>query len=286
MSRRDLLEADALRAFAVFAEHRNLTAAAAALHISQPSLHAKIGKLAAALGTDLYQRDGRRLRLTVAGERLATYAQDSRRRLDEFLRDLGQGGAPALTVAAGRGALRWVAGESIRRINEQGRQVRVITANRDAAVVAVASGRADIAVTGYDPPPRQLHAVEMGAYPQMLMVGASGVLAARERVRLADLDGISLVVPPPGRPHRRTLERALLDAGVSWQVAAEVDGWDMMVHLAALGIGATIVNGCVPPPPGVAAVPVTDLPKVRYWACCRPQRSDLLRDVLDQFEQP
>jgi DNA-binding transcriptional LysR family regulator len=66
MSGRDLLEADALRAFAVFAEHRNLTAAAAALHISQPSLHAKIGKLAAALGTDLYQRDGRGLRLTAS----------------------------------------------------------------------------------------------------------------------------------------------------------------------------------------------------------------------------
>lgn len=286
MSGRDLLESDAVRAFAVFAEYRNLTAAAAALHISQPSLHTKIGKLAAALGTELYQRDGRGLRLTASGERLAAFAQDSRRRVDEFLRDLGRDDAPTLTVAAGRGALRWVAGESIRRVSEQGRQVRVITANRDAAVAAVTSGRADIAIIGYDPPPRQLHAVEIGAYPQVLMVGGTEALAARRRVRLADLDGTALVVPPPGRAHRRTLERALLDAGVSWQVAAEVDGWDMMAHLTALGIGATIVNGCVPPPPEVVAVPVTDLPKVRYWASCRTQRAGLLRDVLDLFRQP
>ena len=44
------LESDALRAFAVFAEHRNFTTAAAALRLSQPSLHVKIRKLADGLG--------------------------------------------------------------------------------------------------------------------------------------------------------------------------------------------------------------------------------------------
>ena len=73
MAGRDALEADALRSFAVFAEHRNFTAAAAALHISQPSLHVKIKKLAAALGTELYERDGRRLYLTASGEQLAAF---------------------------------------------------------------------------------------------------------------------------------------------------------------------------------------------------------------------
>jgi len=282
MTARDLLEADGLRAFAVFAEHRNLTAAAAALHISQPSLHAKIGKLAAALGTDLYERDGRRLRLTAAGERLAAYALDSRRRLDEFIEELDQG-APTLTIAAGRGALLWVVGESIGRISRSGRQIHVITADREAAVAALASGRADIAVMANDPPPRHLHSVQIAAYRQTLMVDAAHPLAGRRQVRLASLRDLSLVVPPPGRPHRRTLERALLDAGVSWQVAAEVDGWDLQVHLTALGVGATIVNGCVPPPPGVAAVPIGDLPMVRYWAAGRRQRLPVIADVLKRL---
>jgi DNA-binding transcriptional LysR family regulator len=103
MTGRDLLESDALRSFAVFAEHRNFTTAAAALHISQPSLHVKIRKLAAALGTDLYEREGRRLTLTAAGEQLAAFALDSRRRLDEFLRELHQESTSTLTIAAGRG---------------------------------------------------------------------------------------------------------------------------------------------------------------------------------------
>jgi LysR family transcriptional regulator, low CO2-responsive transcriptional regulator len=282
MTARDLLEADGLRAFAVFAEHRNFTAAAAVLHISQPSLHAKIRKLAAALGTDLYERDGRRLRLTASGERLAGFASDSRRRVEEFTREL-EHGPPTLTVAAGRGALLWVVGESIGRISRAGRQIHVITADRDAAVAALASGRADIAVIANDPPPRHLHAVQVGSYRQTLMVPARHPLARRRQVRLADLDGQALVVPPSGRAHRRALERALLDADVAWRVAAEVDGWDLQVHLTALGVGATVVNGCVRPPKGVAAVPVTDLPTVRYWAACRRQRLPMVGDVLDRL---
>jgi DNA-binding transcriptional LysR family regulator len=46
MDVRDLLESDALRSFGVFAQHRNFTAAAAALGISQPALHVKVRKLA------------------------------------------------------------------------------------------------------------------------------------------------------------------------------------------------------------------------------------------------
>jgi hypothetical protein len=42
MAGRELLEPDALRSFAAFAEHRNFTTAATALNISQPSLHVKI----------------------------------------------------------------------------------------------------------------------------------------------------------------------------------------------------------------------------------------------------
>ncbi|NGM14343.1 LysR family transcriptional regulator [Verrucosispora sp. WMMA2044] len=283
MDGRDLLEADALRSFAVFAEHRNFTTAARELHISQPSLHVKIRKLATALGVELYERDGRRLTLTAAGDRLAAYALDSRRRAEEFLRELDHESAPTLTIAAGRGALRWVIGESIERIGRQGRRVHVITADRDAALAAVTSGRADLAVVAHDPPGRQVEARQIAAYRQVLVLGAEHPLATRRQVRLGDLDGLDLVVPPAGRPHRRALDRALHDAGVRWQVAAEVDGWDLLVHLAALGVGATVVNGCVGLPDGLRAVPIHGLPEVRYWATWRPARRPVVRDLLDQF---
>jgi DNA-binding transcriptional LysR family regulator len=94
---------------------------------------------------------------------------------------------------------------------------------------------------------------------------------------------MDLLVPPAGRPHRRALDRALGEAGVGWRVAAEVDGWDLLVHFAHLGLGATIVNGCVRLPSGLCGVPVEDLPEVRYWAAWRAQREAVLASALREL---
>jgi DNA-binding transcriptional LysR family regulator len=71
---------DALASFAVFAEHLNLTRAAAELRISQPSLHVKIRKLADRLGRPLYRRDGRRFELTPGGVAVARFAREQQER--------------------------------------------------------------------------------------------------------------------------------------------------------------------------------------------------------------
>ena len=282
MSSRDLLESDALRAFAVFAEHENFTAAAAALHLSQPSLHAKIGKLSASLGLQLYERHGRGLRLTPDGRRLAAFAQDCGRRVDDLLAELGSRAAPAV-VAAGRGAFRWVIGDGVQRLARSGRPVRVVTANRAQSLEAVAGGQVDVAVFAHDPPPRPLEHEHLAEYRQTLVVPRRHRLARATEVTVADLEGLRLVMPPAERAHRRALDLALAQAGVRYEVAAEVDGWDLLVHFASLGLGATVVNGCVRPPAGLVAVPFADLPSVHYWACWRPQRADLAADLVAQL---
>ena len=123
----------------------------------------------------------------------------------------------------------------------------------------------------------------MAAYPQVLVVPRGHPLADRSSVGLADLGGLDLVLPPADRPHRRALDRALLAAGVSTAVRAEADGWGLLVHFAALGLGATVVNGCVELPPELVAVPVTDLPTVRYWAAWRAVRRDRVADLLERL---
>src|ERR1700759_4531312 len=107
MEGREVLEADGVRAFAVFADHLNFTAAAARLNISQPSLHTKIRKLQADLGVELYLREGRGLALTDAGRRLSAYAHDTAQLAGDVLADLHATAAP-VRIAAGQGAFRWV----------------------------------------------------------------------------------------------------------------------------------------------------------------------------------
>jgi DNA-binding transcriptional LysR family regulator len=79
---------DALAAFAAFADTMNLTKAATALHISQPSLHAKIATLSRELGRPLYEKVGRRLVLTPDGEQVARFAREQGERIGRLLDEL------------------------------------------------------------------------------------------------------------------------------------------------------------------------------------------------------
>ncbi|MFI7540330.1 LysR family transcriptional regulator [Actinoplanes sp. NPDC049599] len=263
---------DALASFAVFAEHLNFTRAAADLHISQPALHVKIRKLAQALGRPLYHRTGRRLVLTADGEAVARFARAHDERLAHFLAEFA-GAAPRrpVVLAAGQGAYLYLLGDTIRAVlAEAPTRLRLINCDHRQMLAAVRTGQAHLGVSVLEVLPDDLTAVELATYPQTLLVSEGHRLARRRTVTLPDLAGASLVVPPRHRPHRVLLERALAAAGAEWTVAVEAEGWPLISHFVALGVGLAIVNGCVPAPPGLVARPVADLPPVTYHVVHQP----------------
>jgi len=253
---------DALSSFAVFADHLNFTKAAQELHVSQPALHVKVNKLASAVGSTLYVRDGRRLELTAAGRSLA---RDMRADLESFLAGLADPQTP-LVLAAGEGAHRYVLAGAVRLLVERGLRVRLLSTDRNETVDAVRSGRANLGVTVVVGPPPGVVCVALATYPQLAVFAAGSPLGRRRALKLKDLQGADMIVPPPGRPQRDALELASRRAGVTWTVAAEAEGWAQTLHFATLGVGIGIVNGCVDPPPGAVARPVRDLPPVTYSA--------------------
>jgi DNA-binding transcriptional LysR family regulator len=53
-------------------------------------------------------------------------------------------------------------------------------------------------------------------------------------------------------------------AEVPWIVGAEANGWELIAHFAALGLGLAIVNGFCRVPSGLVARPLSGLPPVTY----------------------
>lgn len=258
----------------------NFTRAAEELHVSQPALHVKVGKLSAAVGKTLYAKDGRRLELTVAGRSLAGFARTLEHQLDEFFATLGAPTAEPLTLAAGEGAHRYVLAGVVRLLIARGGRVRLLGTNREETIDAVRSGRALVGVTVLRAQVRGVISRPLATYPQVAILPAGHRLARSRVVQLADLDGADLVVPPPGAPQRQALEHAARERGVSWTVAAEAEGWAQMLHFVGLGVGICVVNGCVEPPTGTVARPVEDLPPVTYSVLFRPdgeQDADVTR---------
>src|SRR5688572_26397317 len=143
-----VLSPDALRAFAVFAEHRNFTRAATELAISQPALHVKVRKLGDALGRPLYRREGRRLELTADGEAVARFANRLDRETTGFLAGLrGGDDTRPVVLAAGEGAYLYLLGDAVRRLADPaGSRLRLVTAGTADMLAAVRTGRASLGV--------------------------------------------------------------------------------------------------------------------------------------------
>ena len=68
------MNSEQLRQFKTIAECKNITMAAKRLYITQPALSTALKKLEDELGTSLFERKGRTLVITEAGERLLGYA--------------------------------------------------------------------------------------------------------------------------------------------------------------------------------------------------------------------
>jgi DNA-binding transcriptional LysR family regulator len=126
----------------------------------------------------------------------------------------------------------------------------------------VRSGRAQLGLTSLLEADRELDSDLVLTVGQVAIVPEGDPLARRKRIRVQSLAGRPLIVPPAGRSHRLALAAAL---GGELQVAVEVDGWELMTHYAALGLGLAVVNGYVPAPRGTVAVPIVDLPQLRVY---------------------
>jgi DNA-binding transcriptional LysR family regulator len=266
-----MLKLEWLEAFAAFADHESFTRAARSLHLSQPALHVQVKKLSEALGVTLYRREGQKLVLTADGRRVAAFGREVRERTRELADELASGarGDPVVLVA-GEGAYLYLLGEGLRAfLAHGGAPLKLVTRDREGTLAAVRGGEAQVGVASLEALPSDLDALPLTGVAQVLVLPEGHPLAGKRRLRLADLEGARLVVPGPDRPHRAALARALADAGVSWEVAVEANGWPLMLRFVELGVGLAVVNACCRLPPGLVARPLSELPQQRYFVLRR-----------------
>lgn len=274
---------DALQSFAVFADTLNFSESARRLHISQPALHAKVRKLSEQLDAKLYVRVGSALALTDAGEQVARHARELLLLNQRFVKGLAEGhDQPVVTLAAGEGAYLYLLGKALSQFSGAGASphLQLLTRNRDEAVQAVRAGQAQLGIAPLGTVPADLHAVRLTVVGQVLVVPRTHALAARKSVRLRDLKGAQLIVPPAGRPHRELLGRLLQAESVPWQPSLEANGWELMLRFAQLGFGLTVVNACCRMPKGLAGVALQGYPALEYHlfrAADRPPNAHVQR---------
>src|SRR5699024_313302 len=222
----------------------SLTAAAETMHLSQSALSHSIKKLENQAGVRIWEREGRRIRLTAAGQyllRAANRLLPQLERADEVMAEFAAGGRGALRIGMEcHPCYQWLL-KVVQPFLTQwpGVDLDVLQQFQFGGMAAVFSHEIDILVTP-DPLLRPGISFEpVFDYEQVLVVARDHLLAARDYVRADDL-AREVLLSYPIDPARLDIYTGILaPAGQAPKKHKTVESTDIMLQLVAAGRGVT-----------------------------------------------
>lgn len=242
------MELHQLEAFEAVVLHRSFTRAAEALFLTQPAVTRQIAALEKELRTPLFDRLGRTVRLTAAGEALHRYAEQIvrlSREARDAVSDIAAGAAGRLEVGASSTLATYVLPPLLRRFRETNARIEIaISTGISARVVEmVREGRCDIGLVTTDAAAddRLLHMMVLADYETCTVVPPGHPLAGRSDVRATDLEGIPLILMETGTNLRTYVDRLLSSAGVAEQVAMELDNVEAIKRMIEADLGISLL---------------------------------------------
>jgi DNA-binding transcriptional LysR family regulator len=235
--------------FRAVVEHGGFTAASRSVRIVQSALSTSIRNLERELGAPLFERTTRRVTLTEAGRAFLPHA---RRVLAEA--EAASDAVSAVTgLRSGRvsiGMIQWLGPvdlpaelSAFHRLHP-GIQITVLNVPVDALVDRLRGGELDLAYLASDNGlPDDLVGRTMYREPLKLIMPSDHPLAARRRVRWADLDDEPLVLFSEGSAVTAIVRRVFTTLGIRQRVVGQVTQVDLQLALVRHGLGVAVVQG-------------------------------------------
>ena len=217
------------------------------LRVAQPALSQQIRKLERQLGLELFERDNHKVAITPAGAALLEHAE-------RILADLAAAEQEMLGWSEGiRGRIRvgmarGLAARLARLLAEFGAaspriEVELREESNQAMVADLCAGLLDVATLAALPEPGdgRLASHPLGREPLVLITGTGGPLAGEQRVPVAALDGLDLVLYSQGSAVREIIVSALAAAGATPVIRFETREYATARALASAGLAAAVL---------------------------------------------
>lgn len=259
------MELRLLHALVAVAEESSVSAAAARLRIAQPSLSRQLRLLERRLGLPLFERAGRRLRVTPRAVPVVEAARQAIESANDVVRAArraaaGHTGRLAIAVQPGCSPLLFMNALSEFRRRYPQIETRMVELSDDDQRRGLQDGSLDLALTRLAPPAADLPYQVLTNEPLSAVVPARHRLAKESRIDLADLGGEPIVFYPRAvQPvAHRWLTEQLRAAGLSTSLQ-EASLTSILATVAA-GLAVSILVSsyeCVLRPPGVRFVPLS-----------------------------
>ena len=215
----DELDLRDLRYFEAIAETGHVGKAAQRLHRSQPALTGSVRRLESALGAALFEKAGRGIRLTAAGQALAERARSLRIAAEDTIREIGELGAGVagqVRIGVLPTLARFLMPPLCRTFLQDTPRVTIktIIAQNDVLASLIAAGDVDVILTTGARGAPGLIRYPVFEDDAVVIASRSHPILRRRKLKLADLLDYRWVLAPPAVGTRQWLERVFLEQGL------------------------------------------------------------------------
>jgi DNA-binding transcriptional LysR family regulator len=240
-----------LHYFVTVAEESGVCRAAVRLHIAQPALTRQIRALERDLGTRLFVREKKGMRLTEAGRFLLKEARQMlsmSRHAFQMTQSVGRGEAGRLEIAFVSPVFQGVLSKTISRFRKLFPLVELHIQEMDPyrQIQELLDQKIDLACPGVMFPgfEDQLLFERVCEAPLLVALPPDHRLRRRREVPLALLSRETFICPAPGV--RRLLLKTCRSAGFEPLIVEEGNNLGCSLELVAAGMGVTLVTGLLP----------------------------------------
>jgi len=279
-----------LRIFSEAARQSSFAEAARVLHLTPPAVSMQIKELESQVGLPLFERNGRQVQLTTAGEYVLVYA----RRILAGLKDAEDAVARLRKLEAGQLAIGMVSTAKYflpRLLAEFRREhpaveIKLVTGNREQLVALLHGGDVDIAIMGRPPKELATRAEPFAAQPHVFVAPCGHPLAGQGTVLPQQLREQPFVMREAGSGTRAALEQFLEQQRVSLSIVMEMDSNETIKQAVMAGMGLSFLSlhtvGLELRHGLIAVLDVHGTPVTRAWNCVHTL-SKLLSPAAEAF---
>ncbi|MGE8439759.1 MAG: transcriptional regulator CynR [Pseudomonas palmensis] len=236
--------------FLAVAEHQGFTSAAAALHVSQPALSQQVRQLEESLGAQLFDRSGRKTRLTDAGQVYLRYALRAAQELREGKRaihDVGDLSRGTLRIAVTPTFTTYLVGPLVEAFHSRYPNItlNVHELAQEQMENLLLRDELDVGIA-FD----EVHAPDIEAYPLLvetlaLVVGSRHPLAGARAVGLETLNAQSLILLSKAFATREQIDRYCNQHGIRPRVVMEANVIGALVEVVRRTTLSTLLPAAI-----------------------------------------
>jgi LysR family transcriptional regulator, low CO2-responsive transcriptional regulator len=239
-----------LRVFAEVARNGSMARAAEALHLTPPAVSMQVKELEGQVGLPLFDRHGKSVSLSMAGEYFLVHARKllaALKEADDAMKRLKHVEHGVLTIGMVATAKYFVPHLlALFRQEHPGVDVRLrLAANREQLAVLLDGGEVDLAVMGR--PPRELatRSEAFATHPLAFVAAADHPLHATPHAPPALLAGLPFIARESGSGTRAAMERFFAEHRVQPQIVMELASNETIKQsvIAGLGLGFMSLHG-------------------------------------------